>query len=237
MIVFNPEAQITALEVAPGREVLLFDDALKNPEALVELACAQHHALRPSAHNAYPGIMFPLDETIRDRATEFFSSMARSRFGARRVLHANVRLAMVTSPPNLLQARQTIPHCDSQTLEAHETIVASVLYLFHEVSLGGTSFFRAKRGELETRRLIHDSSTMDTAAFAAKHSIPTAYFKGSNDWFEHLATIPAKWNRLIFYDGGEFHSGSIESPEDLSVDPAKGRLTLNGFFTCTRRAV
>ena len=236
MIQFNPDAHVSVEEISPGREVLIFDDALKNPEALVDLACMQQRELKPSPHNAYPGIMFPLDETLRDRTTEFFSSMARSRLGARRVLHANVRLAMVTTAPHQLQARQTIPHRDSQTLEANETIVASVLYLFRDASLGGTSFFRAKQSELETRRLIHDSSTMDAASFAAKTGIPTAYFKGSNDWFEHLATIPAKWNRLIFYDGGEFHSGSIEAPERLTEDPARGRLTLNGFFTCSRRA-
>lgn len=236
MIHFNPDANVSIEEVSPGREVLIFDDVLKNPEALVELACAQQRELRPSPHNAYPGIMFPLDEAIRDRTTEFFSSMVRSRLGARRVLHANVRLAMVTRPPHQLQARQTIPHRDSQTLEANETMVASVLYLFRDASLGGTSFYRARQGDLETRRLIHDSSTMEAPAFAAKTGIPISYFEGSNDWFEHLATIPPRWNRLIFYDGGQFHSGSIGAPERLTDDPATGRLTLNGFFTCSRRA-
>ncbi|MBL8519757.1 MAG: hypothetical protein JNK75_03715 [Betaproteobacteria bacterium] len=236
MIHFNLDARVTVQEVAPGREVLVFDDALQDPDALVRLACAQQHDLQPSPHNAYPGIMFPLDATLRDRTTDFFSSMARSRLGARRVLHANVRLAMVTTPPAQLQARQTIPHRDSQSLDASQTIIASVLYLFRDASLGGTSFYRAQQGDLDTRRLIHDSSTLGAAEFAARTGIPTAYFQGSNAWFEHLATIPARWNRLIFYDGGEFHCGSIDAPEQLSGDPAQGRLTLNGFFTCSRRA-
>jgi hypothetical protein len=48
--------------------------------------------------------------------------------------------------------------------------------------------------------------------------------------------VPAKWNRLIFYDGGMLHSGDIRKPERMSPDPRVGRLTLNGFFTSRRRA-
>ncbi|MBL8513837.1 MAG: hypothetical protein JNJ55_07575, partial [Betaproteobacteria bacterium] len=227
MIAFNPDARVSVEEIAPGREVLIFDEVLKDPGALVDFACAQQREFNPSPHNAYPGILFPLEEAIRDRTTEFFIGMARSRLRARRVLHANVRLAMVTVPPHQLQARQTIPHRDSQILEANECIVASVLYLFRDASLGGTAFYRARMNDLDTRRLIHDSSTMSATDFAVTSGIPTGYFHDSNAWFEHLATIPAKWNRLIFYDGGEFHCGSINAPERLSEDPAHGRLTLN----------
>ena len=41
---------------------------------------------------------------------------------------------------------------------------------------------------------------------------------------------------MIFYDGSIFHSGDIPVPEKLSADPHHGRLTLNGFFTCMRKA-
>jgi hypothetical protein len=33
---------------------------------------------------------------------------------------------------------------------------------------------------------------------------------------------------MIFYDGSVLHSGHIEAPEKLTVDPLQGRLTLNG---------
>ncbi|MFY8123555.1 MAG: DUF6445 family protein [Silanimonas sp.] len=41
---------------------------------------------------------------------------------------------------------------------------------------------------------------------------------------------------MIVYSGTVFHSGEIAHPERLSDDPAIGRLTINGFFTCRRRA-
>jgi hypothetical protein len=56
----------------------------------------------------------------------------------------------------------------------------------------------------------------------------------SNAFFEKVATVPARWNRMIFYTGTIFHSGEIVHPQLLSDDPRTGRLTLNGFFTCRR---
>jgi hypothetical protein len=37
-------------------------------------------------------------------------------------------------------------------------------------------------------------------------------------------------------DGALLHTGDILAPERLSNDPATGRLTFNGFFTCRRNA-
>jgi hypothetical protein len=51
-----------------------------------------------------------------------------------------------------------------------------------------------------------------------------------------VLAVPAKWNRLIFYDGDVFHTSDIREAGKLSDDPDSGRLTLNGFFTCSRRA-
>lgn len=54
------------------------------------------------------------------------------------------------------------------------------------------------------------------------------------------APLPAigfnPWNRMIFYDGRLFHSGGVGGARALTGDPATGRLTLNGFFTCSRPA-
>ena len=63
-----------------------------------------------------------------------------------------------------------------------------------------------------------------------------SYITESSDHFELIRTIPARWNRVIFYDSGIFHSGHITNPELLKADPAAGRLTLNGFFTCQKAA-
>lgn len=160
----------------------------------------------------------------------------RGRLNGRRTLRMNCRLSMVTLAPAALQARQWICHRDSQGVEPGQCIAASVLYLFKDGALGGTSFYAPRKSPGETARLIHDSSTVGNEAFAKKCSMAPGYFSGSNDFFEHIGAVPARWNRMIFYDGSIFHSGDIPFPEKLSADPRRGRLTLNGFFTCTRKA-
>ena len=59
---------------------------------------------------------------------------------------------------------------------------------------------------------------------------------GSNDYFEQIGSINAKWNRVVFYDGDMYHSGDILNVDKLSADPQVGRLTINGFFSCTKKA-
>jgi hypothetical protein len=116
------------------------------------------------------------------------------------------------------------------------TIAASVLYLFHDPALGGTSFYRPRRPGPVIDRLVADSLTLEASDFAARHGVQRGYMTDGNQHFERVATVPAAWNRLIFYDGEIFHSGDIAQPLLMSSDPARGRLTLNGFFTCRRVA-
>ncbi len=44
-------------------------------------------------------------------------------------------------------------------------------------------------------------------------------------------------NRMVFYDGTMLHSSDIPAAGKLSDDPQRGRLTLNGCYTCRRKAV
>jgi hypothetical protein len=236
LVTFNPTPVIEEVLLDDGNPVLVVDDVLLHPGQLVDYASEHRASLTPSPHNAYPGIQFPTPDAVREQLGDFFAQHIRSRLGARRTQRLHARLSMVTLPPQALQARQSIPHRDSQGLDARECIAASVLYLFADPELGGTSFFLPKKSDLETRLLVHDSSTLSAADFTQKHGIPAGYFTASNDWFECMGTLAAKWNRMIFYGGNLFHSGHVAAPEKLDDDPCRGRLTLNGFFTCTRRA-
>ena len=235
-VTFNPNPQIQGVRFPNGQACFIVDDALVNPDALVQLAVAKSDEFQMAPFNAYPGAQLPMAADIT-RLDEFFTLHIRSLLHARRTIRMHNRLAMVTLPPQQLQPRQWIPHRDSANLEPGQCIGASVLYLFHDASLGGTSFFMPKKSAHETSVLVHDSGTLSGDAFTQKYGIPPGYCNASNDYFEKLYTVPAKWNRMIFYDGSIFHSGDIPHPEKMNTDPARGRLTLNGFFTCTRRAV
>jgi Family of unknown function (DUF6445) len=235
-ITFNPNPQIQGIRFPNGQACFIIDNALVNPEVLVQLAKDKADEFQTASFNAYPGVQLPMAADIT-RLDEFFTLYIRNLVNARRTVRMHNRLAMVTMPPEQLQPRQWMPHRDSAGLDQGQCIAASVLYLFHDESLGGTSFFMPKKSTAETSLLVHDSGTIDRDAFAQKYDIKPGYCHESNDYFEKLYTVPAKWNRMVFYDGSIFHSGDIPHPEKMNADPLTGRLTLNGFFICTRKAV
>lgn len=233
---FNPQAQLSVVEPRPGFRVWIIDQALSEPERWVERAAQQAHAFEHSDRDAYPGPQLRLPEAVSQRLDELFGRTCRAALGARRTLGVFSRLAMVTRQPDALEPRQWLCHRDHFSLPPDQCAAASVLYLFHDARLGGTNFFRPLRPPLEIARLIHDSGQLSAEAFSARHGISPGYMTGSNRWFEKVLSIEPRWNRLIFYDGSLFHCSDIPAPALLSADPARGRLTLNGFFTCRRRA-
>jgi hypothetical protein len=229
---FNPRPSIQKLSLHEGHVCLVVDDVLAEPERFVALAKKHASDFREGAWNAYPGPELPLSESITARLADFFAVHARSALGGRRTLRAHSRLALVTRPPESLVPAQWICHRDRLTLEPGTCIAASVLYLFKDQTLGGTSFYRPRQPMAEIERLVHDSGALPPLDFSARCGIAPGYMTDSNAWFERTATVPARYNRLILYRGDLFHSGDIAHPEKLTTDPATGRLSLNGFFTC-----
>jgi hypothetical protein len=147
----------------------------------------------------------------------------------------------VTRPPALLAPAQRLCHRDTMVGRRRvspdgEGIGASVLYLFQDSALGGTSFYTPRQGPQETAALLEQALTLPDAAFDTLLGTPPGYLVDSNTYFDRVCTIAAAYNRAIFYDGAIFHSAQIDAPERLSQDPASGRLTLNGFFLFRKNA-
>ena len=231
---FNPSPLIRSIPILDGHQCLVVDDALIEPQRWVERACAMREHFVMEDHNAYPGVELRMPDGVSERLGEFFVQHIRAHLGARRVQRVHSRLSIVTLPPETLRPRQWICHRDRMGLGPEACIGASVLYLFEDPALGGTSFFRPRRSAAETDWLIHQSGELAPAEFSAQFGIAPGYLTQSNAWFEKVLTIPPRYNRMIFYDGMLFHCSDIPAPQRLSADPAQGRLTLNGFFTCTR---
>lgn len=231
---FNPSPRIQVLPIAGRHACYVIDDALREPERWVEYAAANAAVFTHSPHNAYPGPELRLPDEVSARLDAFFATHVRRLLGARRTLRMYSRLSLATCAPATLEPRQWLCHVDRLAVEPGQCIAASVLYLFGDAALGGTSFYVPKRPMDEIARLVHDAAAMAAEAFSARHGLRAGYMGGSNAYFEQVLTVPARWNRLIFYDGGVFHCGQIAAPEKLTADPRSGRLTLNGFFICRR---
>jgi len=233
---FNPRPRLSAwpLPLAPAAVCVIADDVLADPQALVDWAAAQRFGA-PAGY-PYPGLVLPLPDELVQRVADFFALQARGTLGGRRTLDSTVRLSLVTVPPEELAPCQWLCHRDRIDDTGVQLFAAAVLYLFHDPALGGTSFYRPRGTAAQTDALVADSLRLDAAAFGARHGLQPGYMGGDNAFFERVATVPAAWNRMIFYDGGLFHSADVGNPMRLSADPAAGRLTLNAFFTCRRHA-
>jgi len=235
-VVFNPRPQIERVRLHNGKSCFVIDDALIDPDALVQFAVTHREKFSPVDYSAYPGRSLEMPALVAARFNDFFVAHLRREFDARRTLRARCRLSMVTLPPHMLRPFQSICHTDGQHIDAGQSIQASVLYLFKDESLGGTSFYEPARPLSEMIELFRDSQQLSAPAFTQKYGIKQEYITTSNDWFTQVGRVAAKWNRVVFYEGSILHSGDIFAPERLSDDPLSGRLTLNGFFTSRRNA-
>lgn len=214
--------------------VCVVDDVLLEPERWVELAARHAGGFVEAPQNAYPGIELPMPDSIATECMAHFDQHLRAQFGLRRSLHGHAKLAIATHGHDRLQPFQTIPHVDSLRVEAGQAAMASVLYLFADEGLGGTSFYRPRVDAAGLAGLFEDAARLDAESFGARYRLPRAYPAGSNAWFEHVLTVPPRWNRLVVYPGTIFHSSHVPDPRLLRADPREGRLTLNGFFACRR---
>ena len=228
----RPEIRTLAVDGQPVCHVV--DDALANPDEWRAFAGSARSAFADAPYNAFPGLELRLPDGASAPLARFFDEHLRRTFSARRIERMYARLSMVNRRPEDLQPWQWQPHVDQLQTAPGQCVAASVLYLFEDAALGGTSFYRPRQAADLTLAMIQDSASLPAAEFSAKHGVAAGYLTGSNAWFEKVASVPARWNRLIVYSGTIFHSGEIAHPEKLTNDVAKGRLTLNGFFTCRR---
>ena len=232
---FNPDATVQTVAMGADRVCFVIDDALVDPQAVVDWAAQVR--FDPPQTNAYPGRVCGVPEPLRASLDSLFAQHIRSRMGARRTLDMYVRLSMVTMKPAELRPCQWLCHKDRTGLDPLTALMAaSVLYLFKNPALGGTSFYAPRVASSVTQALLDDAQVLDNESFRQRYGVEAGYLTGSNAYFEQVGHVPARWNRLIFYDGGLFHSGHIARPELLVDDVQEGRLTLNGFFGCRRSA-
>jgi hypothetical protein len=233
---FNPDAKISTLPIFEGELCYVIDNALAEPERWIARAAGYPEAFEALAGNAYPGIELHMPSGVTAALEGFLDTRVRHSPDAYRTIDGYSRLSMVTKAPADLEPRQWLCHRDQLSLDAAHRIEASLLYLFDNPRLGGTSFYAPTTTTAITERLIHDSGALSATEFSARYGLSAGYMLDSSAYFSRVLTVPAKFNRLLLYSGMVFHSSHIAEPKLLSTDPRHGRLTLNGFFTRQRLA-
>lgn len=231
---FNPRPQVQILRFGSDGFCCVVDDLFRFPEQWVRYAVERRAEFVSAAASGYPGISLAIDPGAAYAMREFFGLHLRRYFEVRRIVQMLCRYSMVTLVPEELRPLQWLCHQDPPARDSSLSCPACVSYLFHDDSLGGTSFYEATRSFAETSQLFADADAMTAARFTEHYGIRPSYMCDSNAYFRRTATVPARWNRTIFYSGALLHSGQIAAPERLTADPATGRLTVNFFFTCRR---
>ena len=230
---FNPQPSVSVVPISRERSCVVIDDVLANPQAMVDWAAGQ--TFSAPRDNPYPGVVLDPPAAVTQRMSDYFATYARGRLGGRRTQAATLRFSMVTLPAAQLRPIQWQCHRDRLAVNPERVLyAASVLYLFRDPRLGGTNFYEPTAPREQLTQMFGDTDTLSPEQFGERYGLQPSYMAGSNAFFERVAQVSAAWNRMIFYDGSQFHSGEINEPAGMSADPRLGRLTLNGFFICSR---
>jgi len=233
---FNPRPVVQSLAIGNGHACVVVDEALLAPERLPAYALAYREDFQPAPASVFPGLQLRMPEDFTRLLHDVFREHARHVLGARRVLFGASRLALATSPPAALapafwNGRRV------RTFESDQCTAVAELFLFHDPGLGGTHFFLPRVSPQQVERMEHDADALPAEEFAQRYALAAGYPQGSNAYFTHALTVPAKWNRLVFHDGGVFHAPAIADPTRLQADPGAGRLTLQATLICSRNRV
>jgi hypothetical protein len=230
----NSGADIRREAISEDHHCVIVDDFLQDPRELVEFA-ASKAAQFSAANSHYPGIFIEVNDEAMTEIYRFIRSKMTKHFPfLRGDLKLSTFLSIVTLLPDELSALQRMCHTDP-TPDSSRTTYAALLYLFENEELGGTSFFnywkkhklleKVETMELEDPDKAHEFLLRNFPTFRN----PAKYMTESNEIAELLRTIPAQFNRMIFYSGQIPHNAAITAPEQLSRDCRTGRLTLNVF--------
>ncbi|UXH78909.1 DUF6445 family protein [Roseateles amylovorans] len=211
-------------------QVLLIDDFLEDPQALVEAACASPFETCPGVAEGkgYPGMRATAPSAYSQALGALLDPLIKLNFGVDEALPLRktpCMFSLTTVAPASLGPLQRTPHFDSST--PHH--MAALLYLCG-AEHGGTGFYR----HIATGLQQITPQTKDRYAQAYRAEIerrppPPRYFDDSDQHFQFLGMVPARFNRLVVYSGGLLHTACINPGMSIRDDPRRGRLTVNTF--------
>lgn len=213
-----------------GEPLLLIDNAMADPQRLVDEA--SHAAFAPAfgPTGGYPGLRAPapLDYVEVVARTLFPQIVDAFDLPPVKLARAECNFSVVTQPQESLASSQREPHVDTT-----DPLQFAILHYLCGSEHGGTGFYRHRATGFET--LTPERLAAYRAARASEAPPPPGYPTRENDAFEHIGGIDAAFDRIAVYRSRLLHSGLIADPIRLSSDPRTGRLTANIFLTLRPR--
>lgn len=213
-------------------KIICIDNFLAEPELLVEAAASSRFSPYPVAaqRKGYPGLRAPAPAMYGELLRNQVVDIVKQEFAIsadRQLTMLQEAMCLMTLPAAELGPLQTIPHFDA----SNPRFFATLLYLCGEEH-GGTAFYRHNRTGFETITPERSDNYLDSC-YEELNSFrrEKRYFSESDQFFTKIGFVPARFNRLIIYQGCLLHSPNILSSLSISADPKVGRLTANVFFS------
>ncbi len=224
----EPPAIVTRHAGRERQPVLIVDDYLRDPEALVSYAV--NEARFEASPAMYPGVIAPVPDAYCEALLNILGSKIGETFTVKpeTVFLNNCFFAITTFPPPQLHYRQRLPHVDD-----YGAGVIAILHYLCDSTQGGTALFRHRATGYEsvTREQHEHMQGLIVQDIASQGPLPAEYVGANNRLFEQTLCMEAKFNRLVVYRGSVLHSMLVDGNTRLDPNPRVGRLTINTFLT------
>ncbi len=228
-LALNPAAQMTRIPVGLEQQnVLIIDDVVKAPQALVDYACTQTF-VTPAEGSYYPGLNARLPDNYLPLLISGLRPLIARLYGVAPSVNlpAFGFFGLATRPQTAPDPLQIIPHIDSPKLNSF----AAVHYLGNP-AFGGTGLFRHVATGVETVPPSRNYSfnRQMKAELAERQAEGLCDAAGLSGLYEQIEYIEPVFNRLVLYKANQLHSAVLKNTETLVSDPRQGRLTANTFI-------
>ncbi len=212
-------------------QMLMIDDFLQDPAAMLELAAKSEYSPYPgyAERKGYPGIRAQAPSEYSYNITTFLEPIIKTHFTVPEQLDIRKSIcafSLTTMAPQELGPLQRTPHFDA----SGPYHIAVLLYLCDERH-GGTGFYRHNATGLQqitetTREHYLDVYYEEINA----RRPPKSYFHESDEQFTLIGMVPARVNRLVIYRGSLLHTACVNPALSIDARPRTGRLTVNTFY-------
>ena len=204
--------------------MIVIDDFLPEPDAVVAAAAALDYAPGPTA---YPGLRSPVAPAVTLPTWRRLAPLVQQAFGfASELTRLSAYYSLITTPPEALKPVQRLPHFDG-----FGPFRIAVVHHLSRHALGGTAFYRHRGTGFETideGRLPPYQAAVNEEL--QRLGLPEAgYVAGDTALFERIGHVQARFNRAIVYLGHALHSADVPAGTPLVADPASGRFSINTF--------
>lgn len=210
--------------------LLVVDDFIPQPEQLIRYALQQADVRQ--AAGLYPGLRSVAPQGFGTHLLQYLAQPLQAGFGLdpTQLQQIESYFSLVCTPANQLSPMQSIPHFDRPCSDE----LAAIYYLCDEQH-GGTSFYRHRSTGYESitpERQHHYQQALQ--ADFQKHGVPAGYICGDTALFQVIATVPARFNRLVLYRCSSLHSGDIKADYKYDINPLSGRFTIASFLSAPK---